>query len=217
MSLPIPLQRKTLRNAPYLETLEAMRSFTEARHNDTNDELWQVEHPPVFTLGLAGAEEHLLATGSIPVIRTERGGQVTYHGPGQVVIYTLIDIRRRGLFVRDTVCRLEQALINTLGSFGIKGAQRKPNAPGVYVPDPDGSLQAPVAKIAAIGLKVSRGCTYHGIALNVEMDLEPFSRINPCGYAGMRTVDMATMGVSRPWQAVADRLCENIESQLAKG
>jgi lipoyl(octanoyl) transferase len=156
----------------------------------------------------------LLAPGSIPVVNTERGGQVTYHGPGQVVVYTLLDIRRRGLFVKDTVCRLEQALINTLTSFGIEGAQRKANAPGVYVPDPDRGRTAPVAKIAAIGLKVSRGCTYHGIALNVEMDLEPFLRINPCGYAGMRTVDMATMGVREPWQHVADRLCDSIESQL---
>jgi lipoyl(octanoyl) transferase len=209
-----PVLRKTLRNADYRQSLEAMRAFTEGRTEATADELWQVEHPAVFTLGLAGAEEHLLAPGSIPVIRTERGGQVTYHGPGQVVIYTLIDLRRRGLFVKDTVCRLEQALINTLGSFGIQSAQRKPNAPGVYVPDPDQGPKAPVAKIAAIGLKVSRGCTYHGIALNVEMDLEPFSRINPCGYAGMRTVDMATMGVRRPWQIVADQLCDSIESQL---
>jgi lipoyl(octanoyl) transferase len=206
--------RKTLRNADYLETLAAMQAFTESRNVSTCDALWQVEHPAVFTLGLAGAEEHLLAPGSIPVVRTERGGQVTYHGPGQVVIYTLIDIRRRGLFVKDTVCRLEQALINTLSSFGVQGAQRKPNAPGVYVPDPDQGTKAPLAKIAAIGLKVSRGCTYHGIALNVEMDLEPFSRINPCGYAGMRTVDMATMGACRPWQVVADQLCDSIESQL---
>ena len=208
------VQRKTLRSAPYLETLEAMRSFTEGRNIDTPDALWQVEHPSVFTLGLAGSEQHLLATGEIPVVRTERGGQVTYHGPGQVVIYTLIDIRRRGLFVKDTVCRLEQALIDTLEGFGIRGAARKPNAPGVYVPDPDQGPQAAAAKIAAIGLKITRGCVYHGIALNVSMDLEPFSRINPCGYAGMRTVDMATMGVNPPWQDVADRLCDSIESQL---
>lgn len=209
-----PMQRKTLRNAPYLETLEAMRAFTETRDSDTPDMLWQVEHPSVFTLGLAGSEQHLLKPAEIPVVRTERGGQVTYHGPGQVVIYTLIDIRRRGLFVKDTVCRLEQALINTLEGFGINGAQRKTNAPGVYVPDPDLGPDGPVAKIAAIGLKVTRGCTYHGIALNVHMDLEPFTRINPCGYAGMRTVDMATMGVRESWQAVADRLCDSIESQM---
>jgi lipoyl(octanoyl) transferase len=210
----VAVERKTLRKADYLETLSAMRAFTDTRTPTTPDALWQVEHPAVFTLGLAGATEHLLAPGSIPVVNTERGGQVTYHGPGQVVIYTLLDIRRRGLFVKDTVCRLEQALINTLTSFGIEGAQRKANAPGVYVPDPDRGRTAPVAKIAAIGLKVSRGCTYHGIALNVEMDLEPFLRINPCGYAGMRTVDMATMGVREPWQHVADRLCDSIESQL---
>jgi lipoyl(octanoyl) transferase len=210
----ISVERKTLRNADYLHTLQAMRAFTERRERSTPDALWQVEHPAVFTLGLAGAEHHLLSPGHIPIVRTERGGQVTYHGPGQVVIYTLIDIRRRSLFVKDTVCRLEQALINTLTEFGIHQAQRKANAPGVYVPDPERGPQAPVAKIAAIGLKVSRGCTYHGIALNVDMDLEPFSRINPCGYAGLRTVDMATMGIHEPWQRVADRLCDSIESQL---
>jgi lipoyl(octanoyl) transferase len=212
--MTLPMQRKTLRNAPYLETLAAMRAYTEARNNDSPDALWQVEHPSVFTLGLAGSEKHLLDTGDIPVVHTERGGQVTYHGPGQVVVYTLIDIRRRGLFVKDTVCRLEQALIDTLTSFGICGAQRKPNAPGVYVPDPDLGPKGPVAKIAAIGLKVTRGCTYHGIALNVEMNLEPFTRINPCGYSGMRTVDMATMGVRESWQSAADRLCDRIESKM---
>lgn len=210
----MPILRKTLRDCAYLDTLQDMRAFTETRTENTPDELWQVEHPPVFTLGVAGAEQHVLAPGSIAVVRTERGGQVTYHGPGQVVVYTLIDIRRRGLFIKDTVCRLEQALIDTVTSFGIPGAQRKPNAPGVYVPDPALGSKAPVTKIAAIGLKVSRGCTYHGVALNVDMDLEPFSRINPCGYAGMKTVDMATMGVAVPWQLAADRLCDFIESHL---
>lgn len=201
---------RTLRNADVAQTLAEMRRFTETRDATTEDELWQVEHPSVFTLGVAGDPRHVLDAGAIPVVRTERGGQVTYHGPGQVVIYTMIDIRRQGLFVRDMVCRLEQALIDTLQSFGIDHACRKPDAPGVYVPDPD--QPATLAKIAAIGLKVSRGCTYHGVALNVAMDLEPFVRINPCGYAGLRTVDMATMGRRADWQQVADRLCEQIQA-----
>lgn len=208
------MKLRTIRDADYMATLSEMRRFTETRNTDTEDELWQVEHPPVFTLGVAGNDRHVLDAGSIAVVRTERGGQVTYHGPGQVVVYALIDIRRRGLFVKDTVCRLEQALIDTLTGFGIAGACRKPNAPGVYVPNPD----APdtLAKIAAIGLKVSRGCTYHGVALNVGMDLEPFTRINPCGYAGLRTVDMATMGCKADWQQVADALCRQIEAHASR-
>lgn len=208
------ITRKTLRGADYPATLEAMREFSNQRDDNTPDELWQVEHAAIFTLGQAGKEEHILNAGSIPVIRTERGGQVTYHGPGQVVVYTLIDIRRRGLLVKDMVLRLEQAMIDTLSEFGIPKASRRPNAPGVYVPDvPD---QSDLAKIGAIGLKVSRGRVYHGIALNVRMDLAPFEGINPCGYAGLRTVDMATMGVIADWQAVADKLCDQIELQLGR-
>ncbi|MBU3724778.1 MAG: lipoyl(octanoyl) transferase LipB [Burkholderiaceae bacterium] len=203
------ITRKVLRQADYLATLEAMRAFTNTRTDDTPDELWQVEHPAIFTLGQAGKEEHILNAGNIPVIRTERGGQVTYHGPGQVVIYTLVDIRRQGLLVKDTVLRLEQAMINTLADFNTPDASRKPDAPGVYVPDGEA-----LSKIGAIGLKVSRGRIYHGIALNVCMDLGPFSAINPCGYAGLRTVDMATMGISADWLTVADRLCDHIEIQL---
>ena len=189
-----------------------MRTFTQERSPDAEDELWQVEHPAVFTLGQAGRESHVLDAGDIPVIRTERGGQVTYHGPGQVVVYALVDIRRLGLFIKDTVCRLEQAMIDTLSDFGISAATRKPDAPGVYVPDSgeDGAL----VKIAAIGLKVSKGCTYHGVALNNAMNLEPFNRINPCGYPGLRTVDMATMGVQADWQDVANCLCDQIERHL---
>jgi lipoyl(octanoyl) transferase len=208
------MQIRTLRQADYLQTLEAMRRFTESRDPNTPDELWQVEHPPVLTLGVAGDARHVIDAGSIPVVRTERGGQVTYHGPGQVVVYALIDIRRQGLFVKDTVCRLEQALIDTLAAFGIGNACRKPDAPGVYVPDPD-SPQT-LAKIAAIGLKVSRGCTYHGVALNVGMDLEPFTRIHPCGQEGLRTVDMATMGHQAGWQQAADALCQQIQSHCSR-
>lgn len=205
------IECKTLRPADYLEILQRMRQFSESRGAATPDALWQVEHSPVFTLGQAGKEKHILDAGSIPIVRTERGGQVTYHGPGQVVVYTLIDIRRRGLFVKDFVCRLEQALIDTLSDYGITQAQRKSNAPGVYV-----AYQGELAKIAALGLKVSRGKTYHGIALNLQMNLEPFSRINPCGYPGLRTVDMATMGKPQDWQQVADRLCHRVNEQLTK-
>ncbi len=207
--------RVTRRPADYAQTLAEMQAFTRDRTATTPDTLWQVEHPPVYTLGLAGLTTHILDAGTIPVVRVERGGQVTYHGPGQIVIYTLLDIRRRGIFVKDLVCRLEQALIDTLTDYGIPGATRKPQAPGVYVPDPTSTDPAPsLAKIAAIGLKVTQGRTYHGIALNLAMDLDPFSRINPCGYAGLKTVDMATMGVSASWQEVADTLCDRIDQQL---
>lgn len=207
--------RVTRRPADYAQTLAEMQAFTRDRTATTPDALWQVEHPPVYTLGLAGLSTHILDAGTVPVVRVERGGQVTYHGPGQIVIYTLLDIRRRGVFVKDLVCRLEQALIDTLTHYGIPGATRKPRAPGVYVPDPTTTDTLPVlAKIAAIGLKVSQGRTYHGIALNLAMDLAPFSRINPCGYAGLKTVDMATMGVTASWQEVADILCDQIDQQL---
>ncbi len=207
--------RVTRRPADYAQTLAEMQTFTRDRTATTQDTLWQVEHPPVYTLGLAGLSTHILDAGTIPVVRVERGGQVTYHGPGQIVVYTLLDIRRRGIFVKDLVCRLEQALIDTLTHYGIPGATRKPQAPGVYVPDTTATDSAPsLAKIAAIGLKVTQGRTYHGIALNLAMDLEPFSRINPCGYAGLKTVDMATMGVSASWQEVADTLCDRIDQQL---
>jgi lipoyl(octanoyl) transferase len=215
-----PILRSTRRPADYAQTLAEMRAFTRDRTATTPDTLWQVEHPPVYTLGLAGLATHILNAGAVPVVRVERGGQVTYHGPGQIVVYTLLDIRRRGIFVKDLVCRLEQAIIDTLTHYGIQGATRKPQAPGVYVLDPSLPLTVStastpsLAKIAAIGLKVSQGRTYHGIALNLAMNLEPFSRINPCGYAGLKTVDMATMGVTASWQEVADTLCDQIDQQL---
>jgi lipoyl(octanoyl) transferase len=176
------------RRQPYLESLEAMRAFTAARDADTPDEIWLVEHEPVFTQGLAGRAEHVLAAGDIPVVRTERGGQVTYHGPGQVVAYLLLDLRRSGLGIRDLVCRLEAAAIASAGELGVR-AVRHPGAPGVYVADD--SPRTAGAKFASVGLKVSRGCTFHGIALNVAMALEPFARINPCGYAGLPVTDLA--------------------------
>jgi len=180
--------------ADYLPTLEAMRAYTAVRTPDDRDEIWLVEHPPVFTQGLAGKPEHVLTPGDIPVVRTERGGQVTYHGPGQVVAYVLVDLRRRGLAIRDLVCRLEAAAIETCAARGVE-AVRRPGAPGLYLRGADGG---PGAKIASLGLKVSRGCCYHGIALNVAMDLEPFERINPCGYAGLQVTDLARAGDGPP-------------------
>jgi lipoyl(octanoyl) transferase len=181
---------RPLAASAYLPTLEAMRAFTAARGPDTQDEIWLIEHPPTFTQGLSGKSEHLLSPGDIPVVKTERGGQVTYHGPGQVVAYTLIDLHRRGFGVRELVCRLEAAAIATCAAWGV-AVVRKPGAPGLYLRT---DVDAPGAKIASLGLKISRGCSYHGIALNVAMDLEPFGRINPCGYAGLTVTDLARAG-----------------------
>lgn len=200
------------RPADYLPVWQAMRDFTEARGPGTADEIWLVEHSPVYTLGQAGLAEHVLAPGDIPLVRTDRGGQVTYHGPGQVVAYGLIDLRRAGLFVRTYVERMEDAVIDTLAAFGIAGACRKPGAPGVYVPE-SGDL----AKIAALGIKVRNGCAYHGVALNVAMDLKPFAGINPCGYAGLRTVDMASRGVAADLVEVGEALARNLVRRCGLG
>lgn len=169
-----PLLRH-LGRVDYEPTWRSMQAFTAGRDADTPDEIWLLEHPPVFTLGMAGKREHLLADIGVPVVPIDRGGQVTYHGPGQVVAYLLLDLRRRGYGVRELVRRIEQAVIGLLGEHGVAG-ERLAGAPGVYV---DG------AKIAALGLRVKGGCTYHGLALNVDMDLSPYRAINPCGYAGM--------------------------------
>lgn len=165
----------------YAPILEAMRRFTDTRGDDSPDEFWLLQHPPVFTQGQAGKAEHVLAPGDIPVIQVDRGGQVTYHGPGQWVLYLLVDLRLRQLGVRDLVTLIERSLVQLLGEYGIAAASR-PAAPGVYVAD---------EKIASLGLRVRRGCSYHGLALNVDMDLEPFGRINPCGYAGLQVTSMA--------------------------
>jgi lipoyl(octanoyl) transferase len=207
---------RDLGRAEYLPTWRAMREFTAARSGETADELWIVEHPPVFTLGQGGRREHLLDPGEIPVVATNRGGQVTYHGPGQVVVYTLIDLRRLGIFVRELVYRIEQSVIQVLCESGID-AQRVRGAPGVYVRDAGsraGGELAGFAKIAALGIKVSRGCSYHGVALNVSMDLAPFSRIDPCGYAGLPTVDLATLNVSITWRDAADRLAARLQQHF---
>ena len=197
---------RNLGHVDYLPTIEAMKAFTQARGVETPDELWVLEHPPVFTQGIAGKEEHLLAPGEIEVIRTDRGGQVTYHGPGQIVVYVLCDIRRAKLGVRDLVTGLEQAIIAFLSEFGLV-AEADPKAPGVYVSG---------EKIASLGLKIGRGCSYHGLALNVNPDLEHFGRINPCGYAGLRVTSLAQLlGEHCPSQAdAAERLVEHLRSKL---
>ncbi|BBU26434.1 octanoyltransferase [Burkholderia sp. THE68] len=210
---------------PYGQSFDAMRAFTDARTPETQDEIWLVEHPPVFTLGLAGDPAHLLLAGSgIPLVKVDRGGQITYHGPGQIVAYLLIDLRRRKLMVRELVRRIEEAVIETLATYNL-ATDRKPGAPGIYVAGPS-ARQADRganvrlhelhqgAKIAALGLKIRNGCSYHGVSLNVNMDLQPFLAINPCGYAGLETVDMATLGVAADWRDVALVLAERLALQI---
>jgi lipoyl(octanoyl) transferase len=200
----LPLLIRKLGRQPYTPIWQAMRAFTDARDADTPDELWLLEHDPVFTLGQAGKLEHVLAPGDIPVIPVDRGGQVTYHGPGQIVAYPLLDLRRLGIGVRDLVCRIEQALIDTLANWNI-GAVRRDGAPGVYVND---------AKIAALGLRVRRGCTFHGLAFNVAMDLEPFRRINPCGYQGLQVTQMVDLGGASRLSEVEDVLVAELGRQF---
>lgn len=219
---------RRLGRVDYLTTFDAMRSFTATRTESTADELWICEHPPTFTQGLAGGAQHVLAAGNIPIIQTDRGGQVTYHGPGQVVAYPLIDLKRRGYFVKEYVYRLEEAVIRTLALLGVTG-HRVAGAPGIYVRKdspgehsllpirPQGKHASPASriataqpnfaglgKIAALGIKVSRHCAYHGASLNVAMDLEPFQRINPCGYAHLATVDLFTIGAPHAYDQVAE-------------
>ena len=211
----------------YLPTWQAMQDFTAARSAETPDALWICEHPATYTQGLAGKSDHILDAGSIPVIATNRGGQVTYHGPGQVVAYPLLDLRRAGYFVKEYVFRLEEAVIRTLAHYGVTG-HRVAGAPGIYVrlddpfshaaltgPLPAGDPFRGLGKIAALGIKVSRHATYHGVALNVAMDLEPFSRINPCGYAGLQTVDLSTIGVQTTWEDAARVLSQKLTTYLA--
>ena len=218
------LQAEVRGRVEYLPTYEAMQAFTAARTNATRDELWLCEHPPVFTQGLAGRAEHVLDPGSIPVIATNRGGQVTYHGPGQVVAYPLVDLQRAGYYVKEYVYRIEEAVIRTLATFGVTG-HRVPGAPGIYVrlDDPFSHSRwaaetrsfEGLGKIAALGIKISRHCTYHGVALNVDMDLEPFQRIHPCGYAGLQTVDLSTIGISTTWDEAARLLGQKLGALLA--
>jgi lipoyl(octanoyl) transferase len=220
-------ETRFLGRVDYLPTYQAMQNFTAQRTEDTPDTLWICEHDPVFTQGLAGKPEHLLLPGDIPVVATNGGGQVTFHGPGQVVAYPLVDLRRAGYFVKEYVFRIEESVIRSLAHFGVTG-HRVGGAPGIYVrlDDPFSHARlAPVepardpflglGKIAALGIKVSRHSTYHGLALNVAMDLEPFSRINPCGYAGLQTVDLSTIGVQTTWDEAANVLAAKLGTYLA--
>jgi len=202
MSLPLKVRR--LGRQPYEATWEAMSQFTNNRGPDTPDELWLLEHDPVFTLGQAGKTEHVLAPGDIPVIQVDRGGQVTYHGPGQIVGYPMIDLRRAGVGVRELVHKIEQAIIDTLDHWNI-GAARLEGAPGVYVAG---------AKVAALGLRVRRGCSFHGLAFNVNMDLEPYHRINPCGYKGLEVTQVLDLGGPSRLSDVEDALVEEFCRQF---
>lgn len=211
---------------PCDHTQQAMRAFTETRSAETPDQLWIVEHDPVFTQGLAGRAEHLLEPGNIPVLPTLRGGQATYHGPGQVVAYPLIDLRRLGIYVKEYVFRLEASILGVLQDLGVTG-HRVSGAPGIYVrlddphghstltgPAPDGDPFRGLGKIAALGIKVTRHCSYHGAALNVAMDLEPFSRINPCGYPGLQTLDLSSLGLHASWDSVAQLWVDHLQRKL---
>ena len=240
---PVHLVLRQLGRVEYEPTYAAMQAFTQTRSSDTSDELWLCEHAPVFTQGLAGRADHLLCPADIPVVATDRGGQVTYHGPGQVVAYPLLDLRRAGYFVKEYVYRLEEAVIKTLAHYRVTG-HRVSGAPGIYVrlDDPSSHTLLPqrpkkagsdlaaqrkgsgpdflgpdftgLGKIAALGIKVSRNCTYHGLALNVAMDLQPYARINPCGYAGLSSVDLSTIGVTADWAEVAELLGQKLKAYL---
>ncbi len=199
---------------PYQASFDAMRAYTDARTATTPDQLWIVEHPPVYTLGLAADPSHVLNPHDIPVIQTDRGGEVTYHGPGQVVIYLLMDLKRRQrdarLFAREFVWNIEQSVVETLAAYNLAG-ERRAGAPGIYIADGDWRG----AKIAALGLKIrGNGCTYHGVSLNVSMDLAPFGWINPCGYAGLATVDMQTLGVDAPLEELQQALARQLIDRL---
>ena len=223
----IAIERHLLGRVDYATTFAAMQQFTRERTADTPDALWVCEHAPVFTQGIAGRQDHILNPGDIPVVQTDRGGQVTFHGPGQVVVYPLIDLRRAGYFVKEYVYRIEESVLRTLAHFGVTG-HRVASAPGIYVrlddpfshaaltgPLPAGDPFRGLGKIAALGIKVSRHATYHGVALNVGMDLEPFSRINPCGYAGLQTVDLSTIGIQTTWEEAATVLSQKLTTFLA--
>ena len=227
MSGDSSMQLKMLGRRAYVEVETAMRDFTAARTADTPDELWVVEHDRVFTQGIAGRDEHVLLAGDIPVVRTDRGGQVTFHGPGQLVAYPLVDLKRLGIYVKEYVFRLEQAVLDCLSEWAVTG-HRVRSAPGVYVrlADPFSHARlAPVmsgvnslaglGKIAALGVKVSRHSAYHGVALNVAMDLEPFARINPCGFSGLATVDLRSCGVDVTWERAAAVLSGHLLRRLS--
>jgi lipoyl(octanoyl) transferase len=199
----------------YLTTYEAMKIFTQERTDATKDQIWILEHPPVFTIGLAGEIKHLLIQNSgIPVVPVDRGGQITYHGPGQLVVYLLLNLRRRNLYVRELVNKIEQAVIDTLKQLELY-ADRKSGAPGIYLNDKNSGYEhLSGAKIAALGLKITKQCSYHGLSLNVKMDLKPFEMINPCGYQGMQTVDLATLNKNVTVLEVSEKLINQLKRQL---
>lgn len=197
-------QIRALGQQPYEPTWHAMQEYTAVRNGAAQDELWVLEHPPVYTLGQAGKPEHLLRQSDIPLVKIDRGGQITYHGPGQVVIYLLIDLRRRGIRVREMVQLMEQAIIDALADYGLS-AERQDGAPGVYIKG---------EKIAALGLRVRNGCTYHGLSLNVDMDLTPFTWINPCGYSGLKTIQLKDFGVVASTDEVGDVLVGHLTRLL---
>ncbi|MDP2155689.1 MAG: lipoyl(octanoyl) transferase LipB [Sulfuricella sp.] len=195
---------KRLGLVEYLPTWQAMQDFTATRGPDTPDEMWLLEHPPVYTLGLAGKPEHLLRATDIPVVKIDRGGQITYHGPGQIVVYLLLDLRRRNIGVKELVRRLEQAVIDLLAGYGTKAARRD-KAPGVYVGN---------AKIAALGLRIKNGCCYHGLCLNVDMDLSPYAAINPCGYEGLAVTQTRNVGIQDGMEMLGEKLVEHLRNNL---
>ena len=211
----MPFLIKHLGLADYASTYEAMRSFTKERDANTPDEIWVLQHPPVFTLGLAGDAANLHSPSQqIPLVQVDRGGEITYHGPGQIVVYLLLDLKRLGIFVKELVSRIEQAVIDTLADYGIV-AERLKGAPGIYVAQQAGIPEEWFgAKVAALGLKVSKSCSYHGLALNVATDLDAFARIHPCGYEGLRTVDMQTLGIKDNIDTISQRLLEHLQKQL---
>lgn len=205
----LPLRIRRRGRMAYREAVDAMRAFTDARDAATVDEIWLLEHPPVFTQGQAGKAEHLLAPGDIPVVQSDRGGQVTYHGPGQLVVYFLLNLHRLGYGIRSLVTNIEQSVVDLLAQYSIK-AYADPAAPGIYIDDPSGRRM----KIGSLGLRVRRGCTYHGLSLNVAMDLEPFSRINPCGYAGLRMTQLADLGGPADVEAAGNALLPHLLRRL---
>lgn len=206
---------KRLGLVDYESTYQAMREFTQGRNADTPDEIWLLEHPPVFTLGLAGDPSNLHSpSNQIPLVKVDRGGEITYHGPGQIVVYLLLDLRRLGVFVKELVFKIEQSLIDTLADYGV-AAERHSGAPGIYITQTQGI--APEywgSKIAALGLKVSKGCSYHGLALNVDTDLDAFARIHPCGYEGLRTIDMQSLGIKDNKDIISQTLLGHLQKQL---
>lgn len=197
---------KRLGRVDYVPTFQAMQDFTASRQPDTADELWIVEHPPVYTLGQAGKPEHILRDIGIPIVKIDRGGQVTYHGPGQVVIYLLLDLPRLKIKVRELVTAIEQAVIDLLAAHGVS-AERRAGAPGVYVGE---------AKVAALGLRIRNGCSYHGVSLNVDMDLSPFTAINPCGYAGLEVVQTKDLNIPLTVREAGEQLSQHLLQQLDK-